>query len=121
MRERFQLVVNGDWILADQAREARGFVTRGVGWMFRRRPAEGEALVFRSCSSLHTFGMRFALDILFLDEGLRVLAVRPAVGPGRAVLGPKGTGWSLEMPANARVERLRVGDTVSFVPLKTGS
>lgn len=84
--------------------------------MFRKRPMDGEALVFRNCSSLHTFGMRFPLDVLFLDGNLRVLAVRPRVGPYRAVLGPKGTRWSLEMPASARVDRLRVGDTLAFTP-----
>ena len=114
MSETFQIEVNGEWTLAHAAREARGFFTRGWGWMLRSRPPEGEALVFRSCSSLHTVGMRFPLDIVFLDADLRVLGVRPRMGAWRVALGPRGTRWSLEMPAGARAGRLREGDTLAF-------
>jgi len=43
------------------------------------------ALLLPRCSSVHTFGMRFAIDVLFLDEKLRVIGERRAVRPGRIV------------------------------------
>ncbi|MBV9212425.1 MAG: DUF192 domain-containing protein [Actinobacteria bacterium] len=41
------------------------------------------ALLLRPCRSVHTFGMRFDLDLIFLDAHGRVVAVERAVPPGR--------------------------------------
>jgi uncharacterized membrane protein (UPF0127 family) len=43
-----------------------------------------EALLLRPCGAVHTFGMRYALDLVFLDGQGRVLDVRAALPPGRA-------------------------------------
>lgn len=40
------------------------------------------ALLLTPASSVHTFRMRFAVDVAYLDRGLRVLAVR-TMPPGR--------------------------------------
>ena len=38
------------------------------GLAFRRRPPEGWALLIPRCRSVHTFGMRFPIDLVWLDE-----------------------------------------------------
>ena len=43
------------------------------------------ALLLPRCSSVHTFGMRFAIGVLFLDEEMRVIGERREVRPGRIV------------------------------------
>ena len=62
-------------------------------------PAEraGRGLLIPSCSSVHTFGMRFALDLCFLGGGGEVLAVHRAVPPGRFVR-CRGAESVLELP-----------------------
>jgi uncharacterized protein len=45
----------------------------------------GEGLLLLRCRSVHTFGMRFALRVVFLDRGGRVVGVRERVPPGRVV------------------------------------
>ncbi len=47
-----------------------------------RREAMAPLLIPR-CRSVHTFGMRFALDLFWLDEWGRVLRVDRGVAPGR--------------------------------------
>ena len=42
-------------------------------------------LLLPRCSSVHTFGMRFPIHVLFLDEDLEVIGERRAVKPGRLV------------------------------------
>lgn len=42
-------------------------------------------LLLPRCSTVHTFGMRFALDLVFLDERGEVLHSRSCVAPGRVV------------------------------------
>jgi uncharacterized membrane protein (UPF0127 family) len=55
------------------------------GLAFRRRPPPGKALIFPGCRSVHTFGMRFPIDVVFLDARGRVIRIAPAVPPGRLV------------------------------------
>src|SRR3954470_19446425 len=67
-------------------RVARSFWPRLVGLAFRRQA--GEPLLIPRCSSVHTFGMRFPIDVVFLDARGRVLRVAPAVPPWRLVSCP---------------------------------
>jgi uncharacterized membrane protein (UPF0127 family) len=62
-------------------------------------PAEraGPGLLIPRCSSVHTFGMRFALDLFFLDASGQVLAVRRAVPPARFAR-CRGADSVLELP-----------------------
>ncbi|HMS24374.1 MAG TPA: DUF192 domain-containing protein [Acidimicrobiia bacterium] len=57
-------------------------------------PAE---LSFERCRSIHTFGMRFDLSVLFLDRNNRVIASR-ITKPRRLVIAPRGTYTIVERP-----------------------
>ena len=57
--------------------EARSFRSRLLG-LALLRPAQlpsGHALLLRPCASVHTFGMRFAIDLAFADADGNVLRV----------------------------------------------
>ena len=43
-----------------------------------------EGILLRPASSIHTVGMKFAIDVVFLDRDLRVIRVAPEVPPWRA-------------------------------------
>jgi uncharacterized protein len=62
---------------------ADSFRSRLVGLALRRRPPPGQALLIPRCRSVHTFGMRFALDLVWLDAAGRVLAIERGVPPFR--------------------------------------
>jgi uncharacterized membrane protein (UPF0127 family) len=62
---------------------ARSRLSRLVGLAGRRRPAADKALLIPRCRSVHTFGMRFDLDLVWLDQHGRVLAVDESVPPCR--------------------------------------
>jgi uncharacterized protein len=64
---------------------ASGLRARLLGLAFRRGMDPCEALLIPRCWSVHTFGMRFAIDVLFLDEEWDVLEVRHHVKPCRIV------------------------------------
>ncbi len=76
---------------------ADGFLSRLVGWQFRRAPAAGTGLLLVPCGSIHTCFLRFGLDLVLLDQAGRVLDVRCDVRPWRAVVAPKGTHAVLEL------------------------
>ena len=65
-----------------ELRVARTPWSRLVGLALRRHPPE-TALLLPRCRSVHTFGMRFALDLVWLDAAGRVLAVDEHVRPCR--------------------------------------
>lgn len=64
---------------------------RGLAW---RNADELYPLLFPRCRSVHTFGMRTAIDIVWLELGEqregKVLAVDEAVNPRRLVRAPAG-------------------------------
>ena len=60
-------------------------VSRLVGLAMLSRDRAGGGLLIPRCRSVHTFGMRFRLDVLFLDEARRVVEIRRDLGPGRIV------------------------------------
>lgn len=79
--------------------------------------AVGEGLLLGDLlGCLHTAGMRFAIDVVFLDRRLRVLRVVSHVAPGRLVLRPGAT-RQLELAAGvaARIG-LRPGRHLRLVP-----
>jgi uncharacterized protein len=79
-------------------RVAESFRSRLLGLAWRPRSQAGPGLLIPRCASVHTFGMRFALDVYFLDRRGRVLSVRRGVPP-RRVLWHHGASAILEIPA----------------------
>lgn len=58
---------NGN-IIAEQAAYADTFISRLRGLMFRNSFNKGEALVIVPCNSIHTFWMKFPIDVVFLSK-----------------------------------------------------
>ncbi len=56
---------------------------RLTGLAGRRSLPPGVALEIPRCRSVHTFGMRFALDLAWLDGERRVVRIDRAVAPWR--------------------------------------
>jgi uncharacterized membrane protein (UPF0127 family) len=72
--------------------------SRLLGLALLPRERAGPGLLIPRCRSVHTFGMRFALDLLFLDERRRVIGIRRDVPPWRLVR-CRGATAALELPA----------------------
>lgn len=81
---------------------ATGFRARTLGLTLLDRSDAGPGLLIPRCSAVHTFGMRFALDLYFLDAAGAVLAVRRAVPP-RRFAGCRAAAAVLEVPAADRI------------------
>lgn len=59
-----------------------------------------EGMLFSHTGSVHTYGMKFPIDVVFLDKGLTVLSFHSHVGRSRAVK-HRGAAWTLELPAGS--------------------
>ena len=62
---------------------ARTMWQRMRGLLGRDGLPHGHALWIRRCGSVHTVGMRFAIDLVFLARNNTVVRVIPNVRPGR--------------------------------------
>ena len=64
---------------------------RLLGLALRWRRPRAPLLIPR-CRCVHTFGMLFRLDLVFLDERGRVIRIAPNIGPGRVIFEPRASG-----------------------------
>ena len=83
--------------LAQDLRVAATFGKRLIGLMGRKALGPGEGLLLERCPSIHTFFMKFPIDLAYLDENFRVVAVHSGVRPWRVVLGAPSGLHALEM------------------------
>jgi uncharacterized protein len=60
-------------------------LSRLLGLAFLPRARAGEGLLIPRCRCVHTLGMRFPLDLLFLDREGRVVEIRREVPAARIV------------------------------------
>jgi uncharacterized membrane protein (UPF0127 family) len=60
-----------------------------------------DGMLIMPCKSVHTFGMRYPLDIYFLDQRGAVLMRYLGVRPGRLCRGPLKSHAVLEIPHRA--------------------
>ena len=86
-------------VIADQVGVADSRATRAVGLLTRSGLAPGEALWIVPSRGVHTWGMRFTIDVLALDEAGTVVDAVSNLRPWRMRLPRKGTAGVLELPA----------------------
>lgn len=84
-------------VLAGDVRLAASFLSRAWGLLGRRGLESGEALLIRPCNSVHTFFMRFPIDVLFMNRAGRALKLVPGLVPWRVAACP-GAHTALELP-----------------------
>jgi uncharacterized protein len=103
--------------LATAAEVANTSAKRRTGLLKKDKLEPGEGLWISPCESVHTFFMKFAIDLVYLDRKKRVRKVRHAVPPWR--LSVCLTAHSvLELPAGTAAETgTQRGDQLIFVTL----
>jgi uncharacterized membrane protein (UPF0127 family) len=80
------------------------------GLLGRRELPRGEGVLLRPATSVHTWFMRFPIDVVFLDRELQVQKIVTGLGPWRIAFG-RGTRAVLELAAGECERRgLRPGD-----------
>lgn len=75
----------------------------------------GEALWIKPCNSIHTFLMRFPIDVIFLNKNNKVIAMKENVHPNRLTRLYLRAVSVLELPAGAiEATATIVGDEIEF-------
>ena len=104
-------------VLASEARTANTHLRRFVGLIGRRRLMPGHGLVIEPCRSVHTFFMRFPIDVVYVDRTFTVMKVVPSLAPYRmsGTLGPAHA--VIELPKGTAAQSgTEVGDVLALLP-----
>ena len=88
-------------LIADKVGVAATRAARAVGLLSRNGLEPGEALWIVPSRGVHTWGMRFAIDVVALDEAGTVIDCVSNLRPWRVRLPRRGTAGVLELPAGA--------------------
>jgi len=106
-------------LLADAADIADTSAKRRAGLLKRPSLERGEGLLIAPCEGIHSFGMKFLFDALFLDGERKVLKVRASMPRGRISLCLRAH-CVLELPAGTAAETGTVaGDRLEWEKYET--
>lgn len=96
---------------------ADGWLSRLRGMVARPAPMAGEGLLLTPCRSVHMYGMRFPLDIAFLDGHGRVVAAYAPLLPGSRTRWHRDAVHALELPVGTLEDSgTVVGDILLWSP-----
>jgi uncharacterized membrane protein (UPF0127 family) len=101
--------------LATKVRKADNFFTRLVGLLKRTQLAPEEALWLTPSKGIHTIGMKFPIDVIFLDKNCHVLGLTSGMAPYR-ISTVHMRGYSvIELPNGMiRKSRTEIGDQLEI-------
>src|ERR1700678_3430089 len=101
-------------VLASCLEVADSGAKRNKGLLGRKGLSPGEGLWILPCESVHTFGMQFSIDLVYLDRKHRIRKVRSGVPPWRisACLSARSV---IELPSGTIHDtQSKAGDRLEF-------
>jgi uncharacterized membrane protein (UPF0127 family) len=100
--------------IASRVTVADDSLSRSRGLLGRTAMAPEEGLWIVPCPMIHTFFMKFAIDVLFLDQGLRVVRVLERLKPWRFSPWVLRAHSVLELAGGSLQGSVRVGDCLEL-------
>lgn len=109
------LITNKDRnvVLAENAILADSIFSRMRGLLGRAKLGAGEALILRPCDSVHTFFMRFPIDVAFVDKNNCLIGLVHSLLPFRLSRIFFKAKFAIELPASTlKATSSQTGDTI---------
>lgn len=97
--------------LATKVRKADNFLTRVVGLLKRKSLGPEEAIWLVPSKGIHTIGMKFSIDVVFLDKDKKVVGAISSLVPFRLTGINFASHSVIELPSGTiKKSRTEVGD-----------
>jgi uncharacterized membrane protein (UPF0127 family) len=102
-------------ILSDNVQLADTPLKRMKGLLGRKEFYRGESLWIKPCNSIHTIGMKFPIDLLFLNRKNKVISLKKDFQPNRITGFSRRAVSVLELPSGTLTATdTRVGDMIEI-------
>lgn len=96
--------------------EAYSFLRRLKGLMLTNALSEGHGLHIRPCRAVHSFFMKYSIDVLHLDRAGRIVGMEKQLKPGHLGTTFRGTHSVVELPAGMLEQlEVQIGQTAMLV------
>lgn len=100
-------------VLVSELKVATHFWERMRGLLGTQSLSAHEGLWIHRCNSIHTFFMKYPIDVVFLNRDLQVKEVRKQIEPNRVLLPIWGASSVVELKAGVAEQlQIRKGDTL---------
>lgn len=105
----------GKKMIAGEILKADHFFSRFKGLMFKKNMDEQQGLWIEPCNQVHTFNMRFAIDVIFIDKNNKILYIEYSMKPRKVSKVVRHAHSVVELCAGRAEEcGIETGDTLSF-------
>ena len=103
-------------IVATHVEFADTFLKRAIGLLGHKSLDKENCMWFDDCVWIHTFGMRFSLDVIFVDKNMVVKKVLRNVRPGRITMPVFSASSAFEFSAGSlENQNIQPGDQLDMV------
>ena len=114
MMKTFALKRNEKAILS-KVNLADSFFPRLKGLMFKKKMPLDSALLLSPSNQIHTFFMKFPIDVIYLSKDNEIIKIEPSVMPGKVLKTVKGSRSVLELCSGIAQElSLEIGQVLTF-------
>ena len=101
--------------LCSNGLNACSFRQRLTGLLTRRFSDTFDGMIFFRCNSIHTFGMRFPIDVIFVSAKNEIISVHSNVKPWKILFEAVKYCTVIELPQGKAAEtRCATGDILDF-------
>lgn len=101
-------------ILGQRVVVADTWQMRTKGLIGRAKLDSGEGLLIKNCKAIHTWFMRFPIDVVFMDKNYCVVKTISQLKPFRLAFGGRSVRHVLELPSDTiSSAQVRIGDMVN--------
>jgi len=114
---KFMKVVNltNNTVLAERLECADTVLARMRGLLGKDFMSPGTGLLISPCKGVHTFGMKFPIDVIFLDKNNAVIAVGNRLRPNRMTRVYFRATGVIELPAGTlETVKTNIGDRIEI-------
>ena len=109
-------------VLGDRIAMAESRWARARGLLGRPVMQPGQGLMLTGTRAIHTWGMRYILDVIFFDGQGQVVCTYAGLRPRRFTAWHLRAKYALELPAGTIVATAtQVGDTLVWLPVADSS
>jgi uncharacterized membrane protein (UPF0127 family) len=103
-------------LITDKVKIANNVFSRMIGLLNRSNLEQGEGLLIIPCNSIHSIGMKFNFDAVFLDKNNKVQHLIKDIKPWKVLPVIFSAHSTLELPAGTiDIAEIKVNDYLEFI------